>query len=85
MKHSSQIQIKGRGFQRDNAPFVPIAYNIAWANRHEEKVKYEKWFKAASAGGVNVARVWMASWDMGIEWIDTGLGDYTKRLVMLGL
>jgi hypothetical protein len=22
----------------------------------------------------------MASWDMGIEWIDTGLGDYTKRL-----
>jgi hypothetical protein len=80
VKHSSQIQISGRGFQRDNAPFVPIAYNIAWANRHEETVKYEKWFKAASAGGVNVARVWMASWDMGIEWIDTGLGDYTKRL-----
>jgi hypothetical protein len=80
VKHSSQIQIAGRGFQRDNAPFVPIAYNIAWANRHEEKVKYEKWFKAASAGGVNVARVWMAAWDMGIEWIDTGLGDYTKRL-----
>jgi hypothetical protein len=80
VKHSSQIQINGRGFQRDNAPFVPIAYNIAWANRHEEKAKYEKWFKAASAGGVNVARVWMAAWDMGIEWIDTGLGDYTKRL-----
>jgi hypothetical protein len=80
VKHSSQIQISGRGFQRDNAPYVPIAYNIAWANRHEETVKYEKWFKAASAGGVNVARVWMASWDMGIEWIDTGLGDYTKRL-----
>ena len=80
VKHSSQIQISGRGFQRDQAPFVPIAYNIAWANRHEEKVKYEKWFKAASAGGVNVARVWMPAWDMGIEWIDTGLGDYTKRL-----
>ncbi len=80
VKHSSQIQISGRGFQRDNAPFVPIAYNIAWANRHEEKTKYERWFKAASAGGVNVARVWMPAWDMGIEWIDTGLGDYTKRL-----
>jgi hypothetical protein len=39
VKHSSQIQIAGRGFQRDSAPFVPIAYNIAWANRHEEKVK----------------------------------------------
>ena len=80
VKHSSQIKISGRTFQRDNAPFVPIMYNIAWANRHEEKVKYEKWFKAASAGGVNVARVWMPAWDMGIEWIDTGLGDYTKRL-----
>ena len=80
VKHSSQIKISGKGFQRDNAPFVPIAYNIAWASRHEEKVKYEKWFKSAAAGGVNVARVWMAAWDMGIEWIDTGLGDYTKRL-----
>ena len=80
VKHSSQIRISGKGFARDNAPFVPIAYNIAWANRHEEKVKYEKWFKSAAAGGVNVARVWMAAWDMGIEWIDTGLGDYTKRL-----
>ena len=80
VKHSSQIKVSGKGFVRDNAPFVPIAYNIAWANRHEEKVKYEKWFKSAAAGGVNVARVWMAAWDMGIEWIDTGLGDYTKRL-----
>lgn len=80
VKHSSQIKIAGKGFTRDGAPFVPIAYNIAWANRHEEKVKYEKWFKAASAGGVNVARVWMPAWDMGIEWIDTGLGDYRKRL-----
>jgi len=80
VKHSSQISISGKGFKRDSAPFIPIAYNIAWANRHEEKVKYDRWFKAASAGGVNVARVWMAAWDMGIEWIDTGLGDYTKRL-----
>ena len=78
VKHSGQIKVAGRGFQRDNSPFVPIAYNIAWANRHEEKTKYERWFKAASAGGVNVARVWMPAWDMGIEWIDTGLGDYTN-------
>jgi hypothetical protein len=42
--------------------------------------KYTQWFKAASAAGVNVARVWMAAWDMGIEWADTGLGDYSKRL-----
>jgi hypothetical protein len=68
------------GFTRGDTPFVPIAYNIAWSNRYEEISKYTQWFKAASAAGVNVARVWMASWDMGIEWADTGLGDYSKRL-----
>ncbi len=68
------------GFTRGDTPFVPIAYNIAWSNRYEEITKYTQWFKAASAAGVNVARVWMASWDMGIEWADTGLGNYSKRL-----
>jgi len=68
------------GFTRGDAPFVPIAYNNAWSNRYEEITKYTQWFKAASAAGVNVARVWMASWDMGIEWADTGLGNYSGRL-----
>ena len=68
------------GFTRGDAPFVPIAYNIAWSNRYEEITKYTQWFKAASAAGVNLARVWMASWDMGIEWADTGLGNYSRRL-----
>ncbi len=75
-----QITIKGRNFVRGEEIFIPIAYNIAWASRYEEIAKYERWFKAASANGVNVARVWMASWSLGIEWNDTGLGDYTKRL-----
>lgn len=74
------IRTQGRNFIRGNEIFIPFAYNIAWANRYEEITKYERWFKAASANGVNVARVWMASWSLGIEWNDTGLGDYTKRL-----
>ena len=74
------IRIEGIGFYRGEAPFVPIAYNIAWADRYQELQRYEKWFKSASASGVNVARVWMAAWSMGIEWINTGLGDYTERL-----
>ena len=74
------IRTKGRNFVRGDEIFIPIAYNIAWASRYEEIQKYERWFKAASANGVNVARVWMASWSLGIEWNDTGLGDYTKRL-----
>lgn len=75
-----QVKIEGRNFVRGKEIFIPFAYNIAWANRYEEITKYERWFKAASANGINVARVWMASWSLGIEWNDTGLGDYTKRL-----
>lgn len=74
------IKTKGRNFVQGDQIFIPFAYNIAWANRYEEIAKYERWFKAASSNGVNVARVWMASWSLGIEWNDTGLGDYTKRL-----
>lgn len=74
------VSIVGRGFYQGDAPFIPIAYNIAWASRYEELIKYNQWFKAASAGGVNVARVWMAAWSLGIEWADTGLGNYEKRL-----
>lgn len=76
----SKVVTSGKSFTRDSRPFVPIAYNIAWANRFEELDKYEQWFSKASKAGVNVARVWMASWSLGIEWTDTGLGDYTRRL-----
>ena len=75
-----KVRASGRSFIQGDKPFVPIAYNISWANRFEEITKYEQWFSRASKGGVNVARVWMASWSLGIEWTDTGLGDYTKRL-----
>lgn len=74
------IKIQDNYFVQGSDIFIPFAYNIAWANRGEEIQKYEKWFRSASEGGVNVARVWMASWSVGIEWSDTGLGDYTKRL-----
>jgi hypothetical protein len=76
----AKVKTSGRSFIRGSEPFVPIAYNIAWANRFEEIDKYDQWFSKASKAGVNVARVWMASWSLGIEWTDTGLGDYTKRL-----
>ena len=75
-----KVTTSGRSFVRDSKPFVPIAYNIAWSNRFEELEKYDQWFSKASKAGVNVARVWMAAWSMGIEWTDTGLGDYSKRL-----
>jgi hypothetical protein len=76
----SKVTTRGVSFIRGDKPFVPIAYNIAWANRFEELERYDQWFSRASKSGVNVARVWMASWSLGIEWTDTGLGDYSKRL-----
>jgi len=76
----AKVITSGRSFVREGIPFVPIAYNIAWANRFEELEKYDQWFSKASKAGVNVARVWMAAWSLGIEWTDTGLGDYSKRL-----
>ena len=75
-----KIKTEGKSFKRGDKPFIPIAYNIAWAGRFEEVERYDRWFSQASKAGVNVARVWMASWSLGIEWTDTGLGDYTKRL-----
>ena len=74
------IRTEGFGFYEGARPFIPIAYNMAWADRYQELNRYEKWFKSASASGVNVARVWMAAWSLGIEWINTGLGDYTERM-----
>jgi hypothetical protein len=75
----TKVTTSGKSFVRGSEPFIPFAYNIAWANRFEEIEKYDQWFSKASKAGVNVARVWMASWSLGIEWTDTGLGDYAKR------
>ncbi|HZG65868.1 MAG TPA: DUF5060 domain-containing protein [Herpetosiphonaceae bacterium] len=63
----------------DGTPFVAIGQNVSWYGKggtHD----YERWFGKMHANGANFARLWMASWAMGIEWSDTGLGDYTKRL-----
>ena len=76
----AKVSTSGKSFLRGSKPFIPIAYNIAWANRFDELEKYDQWFSQASKAGVNVARVWMAAWSLGIEWTDTGLGNYTKRL-----
>ncbi len=73
-----QIQVNGTGFSRGGKPFTPIGYNIAWSKQNS-LADYDKWFKQAARNGANWARVWMASWGFGIEWKDTGLGDYSKR------
>ncbi|MCX6048059.1 MAG: DUF5060 domain-containing protein, partial [Chloroflexi bacterium] len=61
--------------------YFPIGLNIAWSNQQGLGVlqDYEHWLDQLSRNGGNIARVWMAAWSFGIEWNDTGLGNYTKR------
>ncbi len=63
----------------DGSPYVPIGLNVAWATG-STLGDYRRWFKKLSANGGNFARIWMASWSFGLEWKDTGLGNYSARL-----
>jgi hypothetical protein len=63
----------------DGSPYFAIGQNVGWYGS-AGMADYERWFGKMHAQNANFARVWMASWSMAIEWNDTGLGDYTKRL-----
>lgn len=65
----------------DGTPFFAIGLNLGWASSKEQTLaEYERWFDALADEGANAVRVWMAAWSFGLEWNDTGLGDYTGRL-----
>ena len=59
--------------------FLPIGLNLGWW-RDNAVSDYRRWFDALQANGGTVARIWMASWSFGLEWNDTGLGDYSRRM-----
>ncbi len=60
--------------------FFPIGLNMAWSCGTCDPVEtYNRWMKIFTANGGNTIRVWMAAWSFGIEWEDTGLGNYDKR------
>jgi hypothetical protein len=63
----------------DRRPYFAVGENTAWY-RAGGTYDYDTWFADLAAQGANYARVWMPSWAFGIEWDDTGLGDYTARL-----
>ncbi|MEO1165839.1 MAG: discoidin domain-containing protein, partial [Chloroflexota bacterium] len=62
----------------DRTPYFPIGENMAWSTG-TAIADYDMWLSELSANGGNFIRVWMASWGFGIEWQDTGLGDYSER------
>ncbi|MFN8371911.1 MAG: DUF5060 domain-containing protein [Anaerolineae bacterium] len=69
-----------RYFAFDNGDsYFPIGLNIGWST-NDTISDYETWLDDLQASGGNFIRVWMAPWDMGIEWLDTGLGNYSARM-----
>ena len=60
--------------------FFPIGLNMGWWSDCCDPVEqYNRWLNQFTANGGNTVRVWMASWSFGIEWKDTGLGNYDQR------
>ena len=60
--------------------FFPIGVNMAWwGDLGDPLEQYQQWLDQFSANGGNTIRIWMAAWSFGIEWKDTGLGDYDNR------
>lgn len=69
---------KRAGFEYDDGtPFYGIGLNLAWWDRRPGD--YDRWLPALKEQGVNLIRVWMAPWGFGIEWKETGLGNYDAR------
>jgi len=63
----------------DGQTYVPVGLNFGWSTGNVLS-DYRRWFSRLSAQGGNFARIWMSSWSFGLEWSDTGLGDYTNRM-----
>jgi hypothetical protein len=63
----------------DGTPYFAVGENLAWYDQRGTYA-YDDWLDQLARQGATWIRVWMPGWAMGIEWSDTGLGDYTKRL-----
>jgi Domain of unknown function (DUF5060) len=64
----------------NGAPYFAVGENLAWYDNKRGTYWYDSWLDQLAAQHVNYARLWMPSWAFGIEWNDTGLGNYTNRL-----
>jgi hypothetical protein len=64
----------------DGSFYFPIGLNVSWAGS-QVLDDYQRWLDRLAQNGGNYIRVWMASWSFGLEWKDTGLGNYSDRLL----
>ena len=65
----------------DGAPVFLSGENIAWDNNSKgyNTYVYDNYIDKLKSNGANLIRLWMCSWAFGIEWNDTGLGNYGAR------
>jgi hypothetical protein len=62
--------------------FFPIGLNMGWwSGAGTAQGDYKRWMDLFAANGGDTIRVWMAEWSFGLEWNDTPLGDYSRRLL----
>ncbi len=59
-------------------PFYAIGMNLCWSTGDVLK-DYERWLTRFNENGGNFIRLWMANWFVGIEWKETGIGNYEQR------
>ena len=63
----------------DGSAYFAVGENVGWYDSRGTYA-YDDWYSNLEERRANFARLWMPSWAFGIEWSDTGLGDYTDRL-----
>jgi len=64
----------------DGTPFFPIGMSIPWNLGDGGFYTYETWMDSLAMNEANFVKIIMAPWSFGIEWDNTGLGNYTDRL-----
>ena len=60
--------------------FIPVGENLAWDVSEGAFANYEYWIDSLKKYQVNIVKIFMPPWGFGIEWNNTGLGNYTERL-----
>lgn len=63
----------------DGSPYFAIGENLGWYDARGTYA-YDDWLRQLERQRATYARLWMPSWAFGIEWKDTGLGNYGARL-----
>jgi PKD repeat protein len=64
----------------DGSTFFPVGENLAWSFTTDGFYVYDRWIDSLAANEANLIKIIMTPWSFGIEWNNTGLGNYTNRL-----